>query len=71
MSKYLLTQVMKLRADSEMEANQLVIDFKRKYDVASHSIIRRDKRDETYFIVQINLVVNSEKEPITSFSMEE
>lgn len=71
MSKYLLKQVNKFRADSEMEANQLVTDFKRKHDVAAHRIIRRDKKDETYFLVEIVVSVNSEKDPNSSYSMEE
>ena len=70
MSKYLLTQTMKFRCDSEMEANQLVQNFKSKYDVKSHRMIRKDKKDETYFIVEILISVNLEKDPFTTCTME-
>lgn len=67
MSKYLLRQTMKFRTDSENEANELVSHFKSKNDVVSHRILRRDKREETYFIVEIVISVNAENEPFTSY----
>ena len=70
MSRYLLKETKKFRADSQMEADSLVEYFKKKGDVTSSRIIRKDKRDETYFIVEITISVNNEKEPFTSFSME-
>ena len=71
MSKYLLREIKKFRADSEMEANQLVQHFKSKCDVTTHRIIRKDKKDETYFIVELVISVNSEKEPFSSYSLED
>ena len=70
MSRYLLKETKKFRADSQMEADSLVEYFKKKGDVTSSRIIRKDKKDETYFIVEITISVNNEKEPFTSFSME-
>ena len=70
MSRYLLKETKKFRADSQMEADSLVEYFKRKGDVTSSRIIRKDKKNETYFIVEITISVNNEKEPFTSFSME-
>ena len=69
MSKYLLREIKKFRTDSEMEANQLVQHFKSKRDVTTHRIIRKDKKDETYFIVELVIQVNSEKEPFTTYSL--
>ena len=70
MSRYLLKETKKFRADSQMEADSLVEYFKKKGDVTSSRIIRKDKRDETYFIVEITISVNNEKEPLTSFTMD-
>lgn len=70
MSKYLLRETKKFRTDSEMEANQLVMHFKSKFDVTSHRVIRRDKKDETYFIVEITISANDEKDPFNSYTME-
>ena len=70
MSRYLLKETKKFRADSQMEADSLVEYFKRKGDVTSSRIIRKDKKNETYFIVEITISVNNEKEPFTSFTME-
>lgn len=70
MSRYLLKETKKFRADSQMEADSLVEYFKKKGDVTSSRIIRKDKRDETYFIVEITISVNNEKEPFTSFTMD-
>lgn len=69
MSIYLLREVKKFRADSQLEAENLVLSLKRKYDVASQRIIRKDKKDETYFIVELVIQVNSEKEPFTTYSL--
>ena len=69
MSKYLLREIKKFRTDSEIEANQLVQHFKSQCDVTTHRIIRRDKKDETYFIVELVIQVNSEKEPFTTYSL--
>ena len=70
MSKYLLNNKMKFRADSEMEANQIVTHFKSKTDVKDHRVIRKDKKDETYFIVEITIQENLEKDPFTSYTLE-
>lgn len=70
MSKYLLRKTMKFRADSEQEANELVAYFKAKNDVVSHRIVRRDKRDETYFLVEIVISVNTENEPFTAYILD-
>lgn len=70
MSRYLLKETKKFRADSQMEADSLVEYFKKKGDVTSSRIIRKDKKDETYFIVEITISVNNEKEPFTSFTMD-
>lgn len=70
MSRYLLKETKKFRADSQMEADSLVEYFKRKGDVTSSRIIRKDKKNETYFIVEITISVNNEKEPFTSFTMD-
>lgn len=70
MSRYLLKETKKFRADSQMEADSLVEYFKRKRDVTSSRIIRKDKKNETYFIVEITISVNNEKEPFTSFTMD-
>ena len=69
MSKYLLREIKKFRTDSEMEANQLDQHFKSQCDVTTHRIIRKDKKDETYFIVDLVIQVNSEKEPFTTYSL--
>ena len=69
MSRYLLREIKKFRTDSEMEANQLVQHFKSQCDVTTHRIIRKDKKDETYFIVELVIQVNSEKEPFTTYSL--
>ena len=69
MSKYLLREIKKFRTDSEIEANQLVQQFKSQCDVTTHRIIRKDKKDETYFIVELVIQVNSEKEPFTTYSL--
>lgn len=71
MSKYLLREQKLFRADTEMEANQLVVDLKKKFDVSSSRITRRDKKDETYFIIEIRITVNSERDPSTSYSIPE
>ena len=70
MSVYLLREVKKFRADSQLEAENLVLNLKRKYDVVSQHIIRKDKKDETYFIVEILISVNLEKDPFTTYTME-
>lgn len=70
MSKYLLNETKKFRADSEMEANQIVKYFKENFDVSSHSIVRKIKKDDQYFIVQIIMSHNSEKEPMFSYNLE-
>lgn len=70
MSRYLLKSINKFRADTQMEADSLVEHFKKKGDVTSSRIIRRDKKEETYFIVEITTSVNDEKEPNSSFTME-
>ena len=70
MSRYLLKETKKFRADSQMEADSLVEYFKKKGDVTSSRIIRKDKKDETYFIVEITISVNNEREPFTSFTMD-
>lgn len=70
MSTYLLREVKKFRADSQLEAERLIDSLKRRYDVTSHRMIRKDKKDETYFIVEIVISVNSEREPFTSYTIE-
>lgn len=70
MSTYLLKEVKKFRADSQLEAERLIDVLKRKYDVTSHRMIRKDRKDETYFIVEIVISVNSEREPFTSYTIE-
>lgn len=71
MSVYLLKDIRKFRADSQLEAERLINSLKRKYDVTSHRMIRKDKKDETYFIVEVVISVNSEKEPFTSYTIED
>lgn len=70
MSTYLLRQIMKFITDSEMEANQLVQNFKHKHNVIAHRIIRKDKKDNSYFIVEIVISVNLEKDPFTTYTIE-
>ena len=70
MGKYLLRQIMKFRADSENEANKLVSHFKQKHDVTTHRIVRKDKKDETYFVVEIVISENSEKEPDNAYILQ-
>ena len=71
MSIYLLREFKKFRCDSELEAERLMVEMKKKYDVVSKRVVRKDKKDETYFIVEISIAVNSEKEPYTSYSLED
>lgn len=71
MSVYLLKDIRKFRADSQLEAERLINSLKRQYDVTSHRMIRKDKKDETYFIVEVVISVNSEKEPFTSYTIED
>ncbi|HAU85109.1 MAG TPA: hypothetical protein DCW90_06300 [Lachnospiraceae bacterium] len=68
MSKYLLKEVKTFRTDSELEAAALVDMYKVKYDVVSYSIVRKDKKDDSYFVVKITLYINDEKNPCETFS---
>lgn len=67
MSKYLLKEVKTFKADTEGEANQLIQHFKTSKNVTSHAIIRKDKKDETYFIVQLVISENLEKDPSEAY----
>lgn len=69
MSIYLLKEVKKFRADSALEASALVEKFKKERDVVSQKTIRKDKKDETYFIVEVTVEVNSEKNPFDSYPL--
>lgn len=69
MSIYLLKDVKKFRADSQLEAEKLINELKKKHDVSSHRVIRKDKKDETYFIVEITIQENLEKDPLTSYTL--
>lgn len=70
MSRYLLNQKMKFRADSQLEGETLINNLKKRFDVTSHKMVRKDKKDETYFIVEVVISVNSEKNPMDSYLLE-
>lgn len=68
MSKYLLNEVKKFLVDTELEAQTLVDNFRRNYDVVNHSITRKEKKEDLYFIVKITVKVNDEKDPCESYT---
>lgn len=67
MSRYLLSKKIKFRADSQLEADTLINHLKSKFDVTSHKMVRKDKKDETYFVVEVVISVNSESNPMDSY----
>jgi len=68
MSKYLLNEVKRFRVDSELEAQALVDSFRRQFDVVDYSITKKEKKDETYFLVKIKTMVNIEKDPCEAYT---
>lgn len=69
MSRYLLKEVKTFRADTELEAASLIDKFKREYDVINHQSTRKEKKDETYYVVKITIRVNDEKYPNETYSI--
>lgn len=68
MSKFLLKEIKTFMVDTELEAQALVDGFRRKYDVVNHSISRKEKKEDVWFIVKITTRVNDEKDPCETYT---
>lgn len=71
MSIYLLKETRRFRADSQLEGEQIILVCKQRYNVISSKLVKKEKRDDLYYLVEVVCSFNDEREPMDTLGSED